>query len=165
MSHQRSKWRGGWSAALSSAATEPLTHKLHYSCRKGKNVGSCCWNIGSTSLFTAGILAACFYQRQPRTGIGNFTWWWGQLFFACPVPPDEHKVTEVKIYDCLQEIELETQFLAGSSVLSFIALPRARLFETSKSHLVCFHLFLISALPPRLSVAVAGAILTWTILE
>lgn len=165
MSHWKSRWREGWSAALSSAATEPLTHKLHYSCRTGKNVGSRCWNTGSTSLFTAGILAACFYQWQPGTGIGNFTWWWGQLFFACPVPPDKHEATEVKIYDCLHEIELETQFLAGSFVLSFIALPRACSFETSKSNLVHFHLFLISALPPWLSVAVAGAILTWAILE
>ena len=163
MFHQRSKWREGWSATFFSAATEPLTHKLRYSCREEKNVGYPCWNIGSTSLFTA--LAACFYQWQLRTGIGNFTWWWGQLFFACPVPPDKHKAAEVKIYDCLQKIELEPRFLAGFFVLSFIALPTAYSFETSKSNLVCFHLFLISALPPWLSGAVPGAILTWPVLE
>lgn len=71
--------------------------------QRGKNVGYPCWNIGSTSLFTTGIFAAGFYQWQLRTGIGNFTWWWGQLFFTCPVSLDEHKAAEVKIYDCLQK--------------------------------------------------------------
>lgn len=55
------------------------------------------------------------------------------------MPPVEHKAAEVKIYDCLQKIELEPRFLAGSFVLSFIALPTAHSFETFKSNLVCFH--------------------------
>lgn len=68
-------------------------------------------------------------------------------FFACPVPLDEHKAAEVRIYDCLQKIELEPRVLAGSFVLSFIALPAAYSFETFKSNLGCFHLILISAPP------------------
>lgn len=63
------------------------------------------------------------------------------------MPLDEHKAAEVKIYDYLQKIELEPQFLAGSFVLSFIALLAAYSFETFKSNLGCFHLILISAPP------------------
>lgn len=36
MLRRRSKGREDWSAAFSSAATEPLTHKLRYSCREEK---------------------------------------------------------------------------------------------------------------------------------
>lgn len=131
--------------------------------QRGKNVGYPCWNIGSTSLFTTGILAACFYQWQLRTGIGNFTWWWSQPFFACPVPPDEHKAAWFMI--ACKKNELEPRFLAVSLVLSFTALPTACSFETFKSNLLCFHLFLVSALPSQLSVAVPEAILTWPVLE
>jgi len=58
------------------------------------------------------------------------------------------KLLKLRFMIACKKIELEPRFLAGAFVLSFIALPTARSFETDKSNLVFFHFFLISALPP-----------------
>lgn len=62
------------------------------------------------------------------------------------------KLLKLRFMIACKKIELEPQFLAGSFVLSFIALPAAYSFETLKSNLGCFHLILISCSLTQLSV-------------